>query len=141
MRHTVGFGGDVMGQARTNLLIVLLATSCIALLGCENENQKGNDGALAPAADGNVIVTGEVLDVVDQVPVDGGVTISVTTSEGITEQLLFPSLFTYPPPSEETIKLYDLVRRVEVGDVVRAEGKRTENGVELLSLTILSGRP
>ena len=129
-----------MGQART-LLSVLLATSCIALIGCESENAKGSNSGLAPAADDNVVVTGVVLDVVDQVPVDGGVTISVTTSEGMTEQLLFPSLFTHPPPSDETIKLYDLVRRVEVGDVIRAEGKRTANGVELESLTILSGRP
>ena len=131
-----------MGQARRTLLFVLLATFCIAFLGCGNKNQDGNDGPpVGLTADGDVVVTGEVLEIVDQVPVDGGVTISVTTSDGITERLLFPSLFTYPPPSEQTIKLYDLVRRVEVGDVIRAEGKRTENGVELQSLTILSGRP
>jgi hypothetical protein len=82
-----------------------------------------------------------VVEFQDETPVDGGVTITVTTQSGGTERLLFPSLFTDPPPSQHVINLYDLVRRVEVGDLVRAEGKRTTAGVELESLAILGGRP
>lgn len=114
--------------------LVLLASLFVPFLGC------GNDGPLNPAP-GTVVVTGTVIEVRDDTPVDGGVTIMVETSRQETERLIFPSLFTEPPPSQQTIALYDLVRRVEVGDLVRAEGKRTAAGVELESLAILGGQP
>ena len=118
-------------------IISLLTTPFLLLLGCG----KGSVGPVSPAPGTNVVVTGNVVEVRDQVPVDGGVTITVTTQSGGTERLLFPSLHTDPPPSQQTINLYDLVRRVEVGDLIRAEGRRTEVGVELESLAILGGRP
>jgi hypothetical protein len=99
----------------------------------------GNDGPAGPSS-GSVVVTGTVVEFQDMTPVDGGVTITVAPQGGGTERLLFPSLFTYPPPSQEVMNLYDLVRRVEVGDSVRAEGTRTTDGVELESLAILGGR-
>lgn len=102
----------------------------ILLLGC------GNNAALGTA----VLVTGDVIAIEDLVPVDGGVTITVTTQRGETERLLFPSLFTVPRPSQQTIDLYDVVRRVDVGDLIRAGGKRTTAGVELESLTIVAAR-
>lgn len=105
----------------------------LVLLGCGN----GIDGPASP----NVIVTGDVIAIHDLVPVDGGVTITVTSQSGATERLLFPSLFTVPAPSQQTVKLYDVVRRVEVGDVIRAGGARTAAGVELESLVILGRRP
>ena len=84
---------------------------------------------------------GEVAEVQDQVPVDGGVTIAVTTQSGGTERLLFPSLHTPSPPSQQALSLYDLLRRVKVGDFIRAEGRRTTAGIELQSLAILAGAP
>jgi len=115
--------------------VILLATSLLLPLGC----RKGGDGPTGPTPGANVVVTGDVVEIRDLVPVDGGVTITVTTRSGGTEILLFPSLFTNPPPSQHTIDLYDVVRRVEVGDLVRAEGMRTAAGVELESLAILGG--
>lgn len=105
----------------------------LILLGCAN----GSDGPTSPS----VIVTGDVVAIQDLVPVDGGVTITVTTQSGETERLLFPSLFTVPAPSQQTINLYQVVQRVAVGDLIRAAGKRTAAGVELESLVILGGRP
>lgn len=126
-----------MNQAWKTPLVTLLATSFVLLLGCGN----ANDGFFAPAPGASVIVTGEVIAFDDQVPADGGATITVNTAGGATVRLLFPSLHTSPPPSQQTIDLYDLVRPVEVGDRIRAEGRHTANGVELESLTILGGRP
>ena len=115
-----------MSRAITGALLFLL-------LGCG----EGIDGPTSP----NAIVTGDVVAIQDLVPADGGVTITVTTPGGKTEILLFPSLFTFPRPSEQTIALYGVVSRVEVGDLIRAGGKRTAAGVELESLVILRGRP
>ena len=79
------------------------------------------------------------MEVQNYVPSDGGVTITITAGMGRTEQLLFPSLFTVPPPSQATMDLYDVVRRVQVGDRVRADGTRTASGIALESLVILPG--
>ncbi len=94
-----------------------------------------------PGTSGLVVVTGRVTQIENAVPVDGGVRIDIILEGGKTEQLLFPSLFTSPPPSEETLKLYDVIRRVELGDRIRAEGKRVPAGIELEALAILEGHP
>lgn len=114
----------------------LLVTPLVLLLGCAARS----DGPVGPAP-GNTVVTGSVTEIRDLVPVDGGATITVATKNGGTEHLLFPSLHTSPPPTPQTIALYDLVRRVEVGDRIRAEGQRTDSGVKLESLEILEGQP
>lgn len=83
-----------------------------------------------------VIVSGEVTAIDDRVPVDGGVTIDVRLADGGTERLLFGSLHTSPPPSQERLDLYDVIARLQVGDRVRATGVRVEGGIELESLVI-----
>jgi len=126
-----------MSQAWKTPLAALLATSFVLLLGCGN----GNRGFFAPAPGAHVMVTGEVIAFDDQVPADGGATITVNTAAGGAVRLLFPSLHTSPPPSQQTIDLYDLVRRVQVGDLIRAEGRHAASGVEIESLAILERRP
>jgi hypothetical protein len=117
-------------------VLALLATSFLIVFGCG----KGSDVSTGPTPAGTVVVTGEVVEVQNLVPVDGGVTIEITLEGGKTERLLFPSLFTSPPPTEEMLSLYSVVRRVEIGDLVRAQGKRTSAGIELEALAILAGR-
>ena len=113
-------------------LLTLLGASFFIIGGC------GDDSSAPTAPEGtNVVVTGEVVEVQNAIPSDGGITLTVTPEVGGTEQLLFPSLFTLPPPSEETFRLYDVVKRVEVGNVVRAVGIRTTAGIALESLVIL----
>ena len=125
-----------MSRIRSSLPIAPLL-AVLLLSGCG----KGSDGPAAPASPGTVIVSGEVLAVEDLVPVDGGVTITIDLGEGDTEDLLFPSMFTNPPPSEATVALYDVVRRVVVGDLVQAQGTRSTAGIDLESLAILTVRP
>lgn len=100
------------------------------------------DGGPGGPASGFVVVTGTVVEFQDETPVDGGVTITVTTQGGEMERLFLAPFVEGPvSPPQETVNLYDLVRRVEVGDSIRAEGERTPAGVKLASLAILAGRP
>jgi hypothetical protein len=126
-----------MNRAWRTPVVALLATSFVLLLGCGG----GNDAPVSPNPGSDVVVTGRVTEVQDMVPVDGGATITVATLGGGTEHLLFPSLHTEPPPSQQTINLYDVVRRAEVGDLIRAEGKRTADGIALEALVILGEQP
>ena len=84
-----------------------------------------------------VTVTGEVLSIEDLVPIDGGVTIDLSLSDGETEKLFFESLFTYPPPSQERLDLYQVIRDVDIGDQVRAAGIRNDNGLVLEEIEVL----
>lgn len=118
------------------------SNKCLALLlglllvsgGCSDE---GDGPAVAPNGEPLVTVVGEVTAIDNQIPVDGGIKIDLQLDEGGAALLLFPSLFTDPPPSEETMRLYEIVASVEVGDRVEAEGKETERGIKLEALTIL----
>lgn len=91
------------------------------------------DPGAAPAL---VVVVGVIVEKDDQVPVDGGVTMLLEKTGGGTALLLFGSLFTSPPPSQEQIELYEVIAKVEIGDVVRATGTRSDRGIVLEALTI-----
>ncbi len=111
-----------------HLAVTIAAT--VALSGC-------SDSAL-PDGSGLVTVTGVVTQIDDQVPVDGGVTIILALDGGGTEMLLFESLFTSPPPSEQRLELYQKIRQAEVGSRVRATGVRGDLGIELTDLVVLN---
>lgn len=113
----------------TSTLVVAIA-AFIALSGC-------TDSTL-PDGERLVTVTGVVTDIDDQVPVDGGVTITMALDGGGTELLQFGSLFTSPPPSEEQLALYQKIRLAEVGSQVRATGIRRDRGIELTDLVVLN---
>ena len=112
--------------------IQFLAISLPIMLG-------GCSSSTTPRAEPLVTVTGTVTQIDDQVPVDGGVTITLDLDGGGTELLLFGSLFTDPPPDEEKIELYQKILKVEVGNHVRAIGNRGEQGIDLTDLIVLEG--
>ena len=89
------------------------------------------------APDAQVTVTGIVTEIVDQTPVDGGVTISVATADDVTERLQFGSLFTSPPPSAERLALFEQIRTARVGSRVRATGVRSSDGITLADFRVL----
>lgn len=124
-----------MSGVRKGPLGPWLVVPVLLLLGCG----EGGIRLTGPIPGARVAVTGDVVEFQDLVPVDGGATITIKTPSGRTERLLFPSLFTNPPPSQQTIDLYDIVRRVEVGDRVWAAGMRSPAGIALEALAILGG--
>ena len=108
--------------------IVLVLASC------------GSDPAPICADEGSdAVVCGEVVSIDNSIAVDGGITLDVDVSADGVDRLLFPSLFTYPPPTDEVMALYEVVRQVEVGDMVRAEGTRGDRGLMLEKLWVLDG--
>ena len=116
-----------------NISMALAATLLLFVsLGCSNDNSIGLGESKSE------VVIGTVVAVEDLVPVDGGVSIDLECVDGRSERLLFASLFTDPPPSEDRLQLYQVILQVDSGSVVRAEGTRTEKGIELERLTILS---
>jgi hypothetical protein len=82
-------------------------------------------------------VTGEVTFFYDNVAADGGVTIDIELDDSQTERLLF-SPFYWGDDSEERWDLYSKLQEVELGIRVKAVGQRTDRGIELEDLTILS---
>ena len=115
-----------------NTSMILAATLLLFVsLGCSNDNSTDLSESKA------TVVLGTVVAVEDLVPVDGGVTIDLECLGGRNERLLFASLFTNPPPSEDRLQLYQVILLVNGGSVVQAEGMRTEKGIELEQLKIL----
>lgn len=115
--------------------LVLLAA--LFLVSCGDDDDR--DPTAPVGGESVTVVVGQVLQFVDATPVDGGVTVDIVLDDDRGERLLFPSMFTSPPPSNAMLRLYDVVRRVEVGDTVRAEGTRTGDSILLEKLWILDG--
>lgn len=97
----------------------------------------GCSGSTAPGIRPAVSVTGTVIEIDDQVPVDGGVTITLKADDGGTVLLLFESLFTYPPPGEDRLALYQKIGKLGTGSRIIATGTRVEGGIHLEDFIIL----
>jgi len=116
------------------LQLTAVLVPLVLLLGC------GQDDPAGPASD-SVVIQGTAIDIYNQIPADGPVTITITTKVGKTEYLVSPTYFAVPPLTQEDLDLLDLILQVEVGDFVRAEGKRTQAGIKLKTLEILAEQP
>jgi len=122
----------MFSNARKTIGVLVLCALGLTLMGCSG-NSVGEQGS--PEL---VVVEGEVLEKVDETPVDGGVTITVRTFANATVRTLyFESMFTYPPPSEEHVALYEKIRPIIVGDRIRATGVEKDNQVILKDISIL----
>lgn len=110
----------------------LVLLGFLLLLGCGK-----NEPEPEPLAPGQVRVEGVITEIVDQVPVDGGVTITLRLDDDSSRVLLFGSLFTYPPPEPERFLLYEAIQRLEEGDRIRAVGTPGEDGIQLESFAVL----
>ena len=117
--------------------VVLLAVSLMVIAACGTDGS----GPATPGTTSGVIVNGEVTGIQNEIAVDGGITLEVDLVDDGIDRLIFVGLFTAPPPTDEDLGLYDVVRRVEIGDIVRAEGVRRDYGIILEKLWILEGRP
>jgi hypothetical protein len=118
-------------ENRTMIRMFLVAAGSAAFLGCSATDSTG------PKDDGLVTVFGVVTHIEDKVPVDGGVTITVDLDRGGSETLFFGSLFTYPPPDEEMLELYEKILEAKVGSRVKAVGIAVLGGIGLKDLVVL----
>jgi len=123
------------------LVVSVLIFVVLISLGCSDDTGQvpaglNSDAITKPDPD-PVVVTGTVVEIADEVPVDGGVIIDLEVADGRTEVLYLPSFFTTPPPPENNQKVYQVIVQLEVGNRVKAEGCRTEHGIKLESLDIL----
>jgi hypothetical protein len=117
--------------------LVLLAGISLILGGCLGEESPKSSSQPAEQDITQVTVEGWVKHIDDQTPVDGGIEIRLRLDDGEDVLLLFGSLFTYPPPDDEKLQLYEVVRQVVVEDRVRAVGTDTARGIRIEQLTIL----
>jgi hypothetical protein len=129
--------GEDMNRIVRVFGVIALSISFMAVGAC------GTDDNCPTAPDGtnSLVVNGVITEIQNDIAVDGGITLEVDLVNGGSDRLIFGSLFTSPPPTEEHLKLYDVVRRVEIGDIVRAEGARADHGLVLEKLWIVGGRP
>lgn len=112
----------------------VIAVLIMSICACSNNKQVGP----GDSTDSDLItVVGEVIEIEDMVPVDGGVTIKLRQEDETEVDLYYSSLFTNPPPSQEHIDLYQVITEVDVGDRVRAKGIRIDHMIELKDLTII----
>ena len=116
------------------ICLVWLVLVLVLPTGCTDENGVQPSTSTKSNA---VEVTGEVTFVYDNVAADGGVTIDIELDDSQTERLLF-SPFYWGDDSEERWDLYSKLQEVELGNRVKAVGQRTDRGIELEDLTILS---
>ena len=79
-------------------------------------------------------VSGSVVEVVDMVPVDGGVTVRLATDANELLHLIFPSLYRAVPPPDWAWPLYQKLSALEPGDLVWAQGVPVETGLLLRDL-------
>ena len=120
------------GQKRYWLPVV--AVLVLSIGACSSDDQVGPSGS-----DNSHLITvvGDVIEIENFVPVDGGVTIKLRRDDRTEVVLFYSSLFTNPPPSQEHIDLYQVIIQVDVGERIRAKGRRTDRGIELKDLVIL----
>ena len=121
-----------MLRSRVALLRVLIPLFMI--VGCSDKN--GNSTGI-PSPDWDS-VTGAIRRIDDAVPMDGGVDLELELDGGQTERAFLPSLFTVPPAPQEQWDIYSQIVGLKIGDRVTVEGERTEHGIRIEKLTVLT---
>lgn len=106
----------------------------LSIAGCSNGN---GDSLVVPEPDRDT-VAGTVRRIDDAVPVDGGVDLELELDGGGTERAFLPSLFTHRPAPQERWEIYSQILALEIGDRITVEGERTEHGILIERLTVLT---
>jgi hypothetical protein len=118
------------------LALVITLTSCGQT---PEQDTTGNGPDPSPTGSNTVRVTGIVLEKIDQVPVDGGVTLTIRPGSGEAMTLEFESLFTHPAPTPERQALYQKLVPIQAGDRVRATATQKEGRLRLESIEKIDG--
>ena len=108
-------------MARAKTLIVIACVSMLAI-GCQSKR-----GAVDAPADGLATVTGRLVSVKDDRPVDGGIDLTIETESGKRELLRVGSAF-IAGPREPVLALQAVADSAKAGDRLRASGRRDPSG-------------
>lgn len=120
-------------RTMTKFALFALVLTPTAIDGCSHQTS-------APEG-GSTWVTGTVVSIDDAIPRDGEATVRLSRDGDEADvRAYLPSLFTNPPPNDETLaihmRVYPVILRLEVGDRVVAYGVVTEGGLKLEDLAI-----
>lgn len=104
---------------RTALCALLLMAGC-------SSHHPVPESSPAPAVAGTE-VTGTLVAIRDDRPVDGGIELTLETAPGDSERVRVPSMFIVPP--RDSIRaMHEVVDGSKTGDRLRARGTRDEDG-------------
>jgi hypothetical protein len=84
---------------------------------------------------------GTVVKIESMVDRDGPLFVHLDTGGDEPVRLVFGSLFTSPPPDADRLALYDRLRKLEVGDRIRADGYALAEGFLLQSVSRITDDP
>jgi hypothetical protein len=104
--------------------LVAIASLSLLAAGCQTSEEPN-------APDGAVTITGRLVAVKDDRPVDGGVDLTVETETRRQEILRVGSAF-IAGPRDEVIELHRVVDAAKIGDRLRVRGHRDASGALLV---------
>lgn len=112
---------------------VYLLVITIGMVACSEEKKST---APEDTCDNIITVTGEVVEIIDLTPVDGGVILKIVDENDDTYEMNIGSPF-MTPWTEEEERLYRKLFELETGSRVRATGCALEHSIRLLDFEIL----
>ena len=103
----------IISFRRTGWVFVSGLLTILVIAGCSTSETDVND---------TYDVRGRIVKIEDLTPVDGGITIYLHSDEGEAQILYMTSLYTFPPPDDDHIALYEAIKGLEPGHRVGAHG-------------------
>ena len=97
----------------------------VVVTGCSS-NHQAPEAPPTPAL-GGAEVTGTLVALKDDRPVDGGIDLTLESSPGVRELVRVPSMF-IAPPRDSIRMMHEMVDSSKIGDRLRARGVRDEDG-------------
>lgn len=112
--------------ARRAYLPLTAVVLILASAGCSNDERARVPAAPATPA-GQVEVTGTLVALQDDRPVDGGIDLTLETGQGTREVVRVGSAF-IAGPRDSVLAMHQVVDAAKIGDRLRARGTRDETG-------------
>ena len=117
--------GDAQAQASEIMIIAAGDPKPMTVTGKEDTSLK--------------TITGRVKRIDDDTARDGGVTIQVEVEYARRVMLYFGSLYTRPPPTQERMDTYRLIKTLRAGDKIEVKGYEAGDGYTIEQLVKLPG--
>ncbi len=105
-------------------LALVTASVLVTTAGCSGDQRAPEPAAPADANE----VTGTLIAMKDDRPVDGGIDLTLETAPGVREVVRVGSIF-IAGPRDSIQAMHEVVDAAKLGDRLRARGARDEDGV------------